>query len=57
MKQQKTKQSTSWWTVQAMRFTQANYNQAVQWSQLRSAIFVVSLRAFYHKKRSTPQAH
>jgi len=57
MKQQKTKQSTSWWAVQAMRFTQANYNQAVQWSQLRSAIFVVSLRAFYHKNRSTPQAH
>jgi len=26
------------------------HNKVVQWSQLRSAFFLVSLRSFYHKK-------
>jgi len=43
--------------VQVMRFTQANYNHHMQWSRLRSAVFVHSLRSLLHKNGSTPAAH
>ena len=32
-------------------------NKVLQWSQLRSAFFMVSLRSFYHKNYSTILAH